>query len=316
MAAAGRATRLIDLGMSLGFVSERIVLPVVFGVVTVGTLALSLVGGWFGLDTRIYRGAALAMLDGRDPWLATVDRVRFAGPPPTLLGYVPAALVPENVAVIAYCVTSVAAAIILVRALRLPWWWLLFPPLSDSIIVGNPDAIAAMLVVCGGRFAGLGVVLKVYTAVPLLIQRRWAALAVAAGVSAVTLPLWPTFFADAAVISNTFEVWADGRLSAWGTPMLLPTALAILVLIVRRRGGEWVAVPALWPHTQLHYACVALPALRGRPLVALAMSVGFVQLTPIAIIAQVVWEEWRLRARAGVPDAAPSRSTAVEPAWN
>jgi hypothetical protein len=220
-----------------------------------------------------------------------VDGLRFAGPPPTLLMYLPAALIPESVAVAAYGLLNLAAAIILVRSLRLPWWWLLFPPLSGGVIVGNPDPIVACLVVCGGRLAGLAVPLKVYAAIPLLLQRRFAALALGVAVSAVTLPLLPTFLADAGVVASTFDTFADGRLSAWGTPLFVPTLIAILLL--RRSGGEWLAVPALWPHTQLHYACLALPALRHRPVVAIALSIGFVQLAPVAIIAQALWERWR-----------------------
>lgn len=273
-------------------VVERFLLPVVFGVITIGTLWLSL-GGWFGLDARVYRAAAAAVLVGGDPWLVTVDGLRFAGPPPTLLMYLPAALIPETVAVAAYGLINLAAAIILVRSLRLPWWWMLFPPLSGGLIVGNPDPIVACLVVCGGRFAGLAVPLKVYAALPLLFQRRFAALAMGAAICALTLPLLPTFLADAGVVGNTFDTFADGRLSAWGTPLFVPTLVAIFLM--RRSGGEWLAVPALWPHTQLHYACLALPALRRRPVLAIALSVGFVQLAPVAIIAQAVWEFWRAR---------------------
>jgi hypothetical protein len=291
MPPAPTSARRLDTTAAVQIV-ERLVLPVVFGAITVGTLWLS-IGGWFGLDARVYRAAAAAVLAGHDPWRVTVDGLPFAGPPPTLLMYLPAAFVPESVAVVAYTVLNIVAAVVLVRSLRLPSWWLLFPPISGSIIVGNPDVVVACLAVCGGRFAGLAIPIKLYAAIPLLFERRFGAIALGAAVCALTLPLVPMFMADAGVINGTFDAFADGRLSAWGSPLFVPTLIAILLM--RARGGGWLAVPALWPHTQLHYACLALPALRGRPVVAIALSIGFVQLAPAAILAQAAWELWRLR---------------------
>ena len=59
--------------------------------------------------------------------------------------------------------------------------------------------------------------------------------------------------------------------SAWRFPMLLPpTLLALWVL--RRRGGEWFAVPAVFPATQFYYVSMALPALVGRPVIAALLA--------------------------------------------
>jgi hypothetical protein len=270
-----------------------LVLPTVFLVVSLHKVQTLVAAGYFGLDFRVYRAAAAAALAGGDPWLVDVAGFRFGGPPPTLLAYVPAAFVPEFLGAAAYLLVSVGAALYAVRALRLPYWWLLFPPLVESGAVLNPDVLMVALLVATGRVAGLAVPLKVYGAIPLLAQRRFGAVAVGLAVCALTLPLWATFVADRSVIVSAFDAQSAG-LSAWGTWWLfVPAALAVFAL--RRSGGDWLAVPALWPYTQLHYATIALPALRHRPLLALALSFGYPLLAPAAIIGQALWETWRVR---------------------
>ena len=272
---------------------ERVGVPLAFALLTGRTLLLSLVGGWFGLDVRIYRAAASAMLAGQDPWLATTDGLRFAGPPPTLLLYIPSALLPETAAIALYTGFGIVAAVAVARALRMPAWWLLFTPLAESVILGNPDVLAIAILVCGGRFSGFAIAVKAYAAVPLLFGGRVGAVVVGVAVCAITLPLWPMFLAHAADVTATLAGQAHGGLSAWGTVLLVPAALAIFAL--RRRGAEWLAVPALWPYTQLHYAAIALPALRQRPVLAVALCLGYPLVAPVAIIAQATWESWRDR---------------------
>jgi hypothetical protein len=266
--------------------------PTVFAVVSLHKVLTLMAAGYFGIDFRVYRAAALAALGGGDPWLATTAGQRFGGPPPTLLAYLPAAFLPEIVGVAVYLGLSVAAAALAVRALRLPWWWLLFPPIVESVVVLNPDVLVLALLVAGGRFAGFGVPLKVYAAIPLLLQRRFAALALGGAICVVTLPLWPMFVADRAIIVSAFDAQSAG-LSAWGTWLVVPALLALVAM--RRSGGEWLAVPAIWPYTQLHYAALALPALRTRPALAIALSFGYPFLAPVAIIVQAAWESWRGR---------------------
>jgi hypothetical protein len=285
-----RAPRQRSLG-ALGRQVETIVVPVVFVLVTGGRLLLSLEGGWFGSDFSIYRAAAIAALDGRDPWLVTAAGLRFAGPPPSLLAYMPAALLPESVGAAIYLLIGAAAAVLVVRALRLPLWWVFFPPLAEAVMVINPETLVVFLLVCGGRLSGLSVGLKVYAAIPLLVQRRFAALALGAVACALTLPLWPTFIADAGLVAATLRSQSDS-ISAWNSLLLIPAVAALFAM--RRTGGEWLIVPALWPYAQLHYAALALPALARRPMLAMALS--FVPLfAPVAIIAQAAWEYARRR---------------------
>ena len=55
--------------------------------------------------------------------------------------------------------------------------------------------------------------------------------------------------------------------SAWRIPVLLPPTLLALWLL-RRRGGEWFSIPAVFPATQFYYVSTALPALVAWPLLA------------------------------------------------
>ncbi len=64
--------------------------------------------------------------------------------------------------------------------------------------------------------------------------------------------------------------------------MLIPTVVALVALW--KRGAEWLAVPALWPYTQLHYAAIALPVAAKDPVVAFLLSFPVVFLAPIATI--------------------------------
>ena len=145
----------------------------------------------FGIDLRIYRAAAEVALRGGDPWAASVEGLTFAGPPPTLLAYLPAAVLPEVVALALYGAIGLGAALVTLRTLRLPLWWLLFPPISDSLIVWNPDIVVIALLVAAPRLASLAVVVKVYAAVPLLLTGRWRALLGGLLLVLLSVPWWP-----------------------------------------------------------------------------------------------------------------------------
>ena len=125
--------------------------------------------------------------------------------------------------------------------------------------------------------------MKTYAAIPLLLDgRRWA-LAVGVGLSLVTLTLWVAFFGQLGSITQRLSNQSFGGLSAWGTWLMIPTALALVVL--RRRGASWLAVPGLWPYTQLHYSCLALPVAATNPVLAFLFSFSIPLLPPMAIIA-------------------------------
>ena len=240
------------------------VLLVAFGLSTAERLVGAAQRGTFEIDLRIYRAAAERALSGGDPWSVGVNGLSFAAPPPSLLPYLPAALLPEPVALVLYGVLAALAALAVLRALHLPLWWLLFPPLSDSLIVLSADVMVIALLVALPRASSLAVVLKVYGAVPLLLAARWRALALGLGLCLLSVPWWQDFYAARDSIAASLQTQAFGGLSAWGSWLIVPTVLALAVLF--RRGAEWLTVPAIWPATQLHYSVLALPIAAGARL--------------------------------------------------
>jgi hypothetical protein len=257
-------------------------LATVFVIVTLGRTIRAVQLGTLAIDLRIYRAAADAAIHGADPWQARVDGLTFAGAPPALLPYIPAALIPENAAVALYLAVSVVAALFVVRALRLPLWWLLFPPLAETILVLNSDVLVIALLVAGGRFAFSSVVVKVYAVIPLLLQRRWRSAVLGSVVCLIALPLVPQFLADRESITASLEAQSFGGLSAWGSWLLVPTVVALIALL--GRGAEWLTIPAVWPYTQLHYNVLALPIAAASPTVAFLLSFAVWPLPAIAAI--------------------------------
>ena len=236
----------------------------------------------FAIDLRVYRAAADAALHGQNPWAAGVAGLTFAAPPPTLIPYLPAALLPEFAAIALYGVATLVVAVLALRALGLPLWWLLFPPISDSLIVLNPDVVVVGLLVALPRLAPGAVVLKVYAAVPLVLMQRWRPLLFGLVLCLLSIPWWPDFVAAGPSIEASLASQSFGGLSAWGTWLLLPTVLALAALW--KRGAEWLAVPAIWPYTQLHYAALALPVAAKDPVVAFLLSFPVAFLAPVATI--------------------------------
>jgi len=236
----------------------------------------------FAIDLRVYRAAADAALHGQDPWAAGAAGFAFAAPPPTLIPYLPSALLPEPVAIALYGAVTFAVAVLAVRALGLPLWWLLFPPISDSIIVLNPDVVVIGLLVALPRLAAGSVLLKIYAAVPLTLTQRWRPLIIGLLLCLLSVPWWPAFLAAGPSIESSLAAQSFGGISAWGTWLMIPTVLALAILW--KRGAEWLAVPAVWPYTQLHYAAIALPVAAKDSVVAFLLCFPVVYLVPIATI--------------------------------
>ena len=131
-----------------------------------------------GYDGMLYRTATVSWMQGQDPWVAPVVGAAFAAPPPTLLAMVPFALVPEPVARVTLLVLGVVASVWMIRRLKLPIWWLAFPPLVDGLYIGNPHIFIAPLLVAG--LAPIAGFLKLYAlAVPALRPDRHPLQAVA-----------------------------------------------------------------------------------------------------------------------------------------
>jgi hypothetical protein len=196
---------------------------------------------------------------------------------------------------------AAASAVYALRRLRLPAWWLLFPPVSVGILAGSSALpVTALLVAGGGLGEGAGVVMRVYAAIPLALLGRWRGLVAAGAMALLTAPFlaWPTFVADSRMISDLLVTQTQGGQSAAAVPWLIPIAIACLFLLGRRRAA-WLLVPALWPFSQGYYGVIALPVIAEVPLVAVAMAANNLPiiipgLIVVGLVAQVV-TEW-LRA--------------------
>jgi hypothetical protein len=124
-----------------------------------------------GNDARIYRGAAAALLAGSDPWAASVDGVHFAAPPASAIAFVPSLVLPETAFVAVWLGLSVVGAVALIRTLELPATWILFPPLVQGVLLGNPAIVGLAFAIAGhGVIAGA---LRIHVVVPLAALGRW-----------------------------------------------------------------------------------------------------------------------------------------------
>jgi hypothetical protein len=265
--------------------STTIVLVASFTVFAVWKLPVFLANPtlFFG-DGQLYANAAGDWLAGHDPWSTTFNGARFAAPPPTLLVAAPFAPF-GTLAGIATGFVCICAAIVAVRKLRLPFWWLAWPPILDAVVVANPDVIVlALLVIARPATDVVATLEKVYAAIPIGTARPRHLIPVVAGLAltAVILP-WPAFFRALPDISATLAEQSGGGLSAYGNwPLFAITAVAVVSL---RRDGGWVAVPALWPSTQLHYAAMSLHVAARSPLLALGLALPITYAPPIAVLA-------------------------------
>jgi hypothetical protein len=262
--------------------------------------------GRLGIDGRIYYRAASAWLNGQDPWAAGVPvngfRFDFAGPPPTVLIFVPFAWLPEDVFNAVWLGISLAAALYTLHRLRLPLWWLTFPPIAQAVLVGNPQvACLAVLVASSDWLASLAIPFKAYAALPMLGEWRWRPVAILVAASAVSFAVWPglwlTYFREFGAISSRLAAESFGGFSATRDPRLLAlTVVAVAALaVVDRRAAGWLAVPALWPDSQFFYSAFALPVMN--PLLAAVLAAATHPADALAPWAVIAYSAWRVGRR-------------------
>ena len=256
-----------------------------------------------GQDIRIYYRGVHLWLAGGDPWAAQVlvngvTPFSYAGSPATTILLAPSALVSEDQFTALWLALSALSAIAIVRWLRLPLWWLLFPPTVEALYSGNPQLVVLMLLLAGAGRRGLladsiAIVLKVYAVVPLLGERRPRRIALALGLTLATMAvapsLWIDYLQQLGQISARLAKESDGGFSAfYYLVLLVPTVIAIALLWRRdRRAAAWLSVPALWPSSEFHYSTLAQPVMT--PLLAVLLAVPIQRLTPVAIVLYVVW---------------------------
>ncbi len=258
----------------------RRVLPVWF-VVTSGLLLFQhfvlFPGDILGIDARIYYRGAEAWLAGQDPWdqviyLRTPSQSypsHFTGLPPTVLAVAPWTILPESVVVAIWLGLSVFAAILMVRRLGLPMYYLAFPPLVQGVLAANPHIVLLTLVISNrSRLSAIAPLVKIYMVAPLVGEQRWRTIALVAGallVSVAAAPsLWLAYLGKARFISERILVESNAGYSSYTLPLLLiPTVVALMVIgVVNLRLAGWLAVPAAWPATQWFYSTMALPVIR------------------------------------------------------
>lgn len=251
----------------------------------------------------VYLVATRRWLDGLDPWTLPYEGW-FAAPPITLLPMVPFAILPFGRWLL--LVVAIASGIATIRLLRLPWYWIMFPPLVISMAGAGIDAWILPLILMGhGWLAVLG---KLYAAVPLALLGRWRPLVIAGIVILVTAPSlpWGAYFAQFPTIQRHLVEQAQD-LSA---PLYLMPVAIVALLVMGRDRAAWMAVPALWPSTQLYYNTIALPALT--PLAAALLAVPSPWCTVGACVVLAVQTKHEARVASKVrqlPPTPPGAST-------
>lgn len=242
--------------------------------------------GALGFDGRVYALAARTMLEGGNPWTADFGGGTFAGLPTGLIPYLPFAYLPQEWVAGIVMPLDLIAWIVVLRRLRLPAYWLAFPPLFESIIAANSEVIVVAALMT--RWAWVAPVLKPYAVLPLIGERRWRSILIGSAVglaSLVVLP-WGMFIESLPFISHQLAAQSFGS-SAFGNPLLMAICLVALASMGRR--GWWFATPSLWPNPQNHYGLIALPVMA--PVIALCWAIGLPQY--VGIIVGAVWLWYR-----------------------
>ena len=259
---------------------------------------------WLGRDFRIYRNAALALVNGTDPWLAfdhwNGTDWHFAALPLTAQLFVPFAWLPEGIGLAIFLAATVAVVLLAFRRIGLPPWFLLFPPLMEGLAAANPQVLLLGLLLVGGPAArALAAGLKVYALIPIVARREWRAVAAVATLVvasfAVAPGLWIGYAGQFGAISARLAEESHGGVSATivldpvvfgpaianlGTLSVVPglllyglvAGLVLLVAVRDTRAAGWLFVPLLWPSAEYHYATFALPVARRLSIWVIAIA--------------------------------------------
>jgi hypothetical protein len=241
-----------------------------------------------GSHASIYTGAAAAWLNGGDPWSFGPPAALFAGPPSMLMVYLPFLPLPVDLTRVAWFALDLATAAWVLRRLEMRAYWLAFPPLFAAIVLGHVEVLVLAFIALRGPLAGLAAVVKPYAALPLLAERRWNDLALAATVLVVTLPVlpWARFIAQAGSIADTLARQNVGD-AVFGDPVLMVVGLVALAGLGLRR-ALWLAVPVLWPYAQPIYKTMTLPVLSPVLAIAWALPVPGATLGGVVALAALV----------------------------
>jgi hypothetical protein len=305
---------------------DRVFLPLLFLGVSAWLVRAAWGLGWLGVDGRIYYRASAAWLAGGDPWEAVAfigtSPMHYAALPTMVILGAPFTILPEVVAVGLWIAMSAVATLYVVRTLRLPLYWLVFPPVVEGVLSANPSLILLALLVSGRPvLQAIAPMLKVYGVIPLLGERRWRALAWAAAFGALSLlawPLWQMYLSDFSGRSARLLAETLGGNSNVGDPLYLAVGLlsiGVLALIDLRAAG-WLAVPAFWPASQFHYNTLAMPVMH--PILAVGLAIPNSGGPPFVIALYVAWRVAQkalvIRRKAGAAPPLPPTSPETSPA--
>jgi hypothetical protein len=293
-----------DLARRFPFIPWNMLLPALFLAISVLDLARHYVEVT-GVDARIYVRAAMAFRTGGDAWQAFVSDPggtvwHFAALPPTVQAFVPLTYLPENLAVWLVLWACLLSAYWIVRALKLPIWWLLFPPLVQGIYAANPQIILLAMLLSGSSILrGFAPILKIYALAPLVGERWIRALFVAAAFLvasyALAPDLWSTYLSRSGEIASRLLDEAGGGYSATGTNgvLLVVTFIGLVMLaIFDLRAAGWLVGPAIVPASQFHLSAMAMPILaRDSNLVLIVLYAFPIRGLPAAIAA--AYGGWR-----------------------
>jgi hypothetical protein len=239
--------------------------------------------GYVGIDAHVYFRGAAAWVANDNPWDAAYRYLHFASLPWTLPLIAPFTLLSERTFAALLIALDAGAAVYLVRTAGLSFIWLIFPPLVQGTLNGNPAIIALALIVAG--LGPLGVLLRPQLAYGLVGERRWRAIFVTALLGVALLPFvpWGTYVADFATISARYAQEGGGGMSAGSIPALVLGLVSVLALAtVSRREAGWLATIVLVPGNGWYAGAAAITFLN--PILALGLSAPLIGL-PTATVA-------------------------------
>lgn len=258
-----------------------------FSVISAMRLVVLVGLGEPGFDGRLYIEASRVWLTGGDPWNVQLNGTAYAAPPPSLLATAPFVVLPVSIAIGLIVGAGLVGTWWALRRLGIPAWWLVFPPFVDGLWNANPQVLLLPLIVAGSVGGAAATIVKVYAAVPLILLGRLRAVALAAAVIVVTVPVlpWEIYLRRFGEISGRLEAQSQGGMSATTSWALIAIAVLALAVIGRRRAA-WLAVPGLWPSTQWYYATLAVPGLT--PVAAALMAIPAQGAVVVALVAAAI----------------------------
>jgi hypothetical protein len=237
-------------------------------------------------DAVVYFEATEAWLRGADPWLVnSTFGFPFSGPPTALLLSLPLLPLGVGFAHAFWPVAGLLGWLVTMYKLRLPPWWIIFPPFLEGWFAGSPDpALMGVALLGGGAIAAIA---KPYAIPALIAERRIPAVIIAAIGFLLTIPFlpWAQFLGKFDRITSSLDAYA-AHVSAWGNPPLMAAA-AIALLGLGSGRALLLAVPSLWPNSQLHYSVFSARA--GVESAFLAVVLAIPGAAPVGVVAYFIY---------------------------